>query len=535
MKRSGARFWPILVVLAGLGPGVLTLPAAAQEFELAVRGTDQGIYRNRFSGVFQGFQFLSGHTAATPALVVRNGGAFDVVVRGTDSGIYHGRFDGTSFSGFAAVGGFTPGAPTIVPGSYRAVATSGAILPGTTRIDGTGCDQCLVPIQLPFPVRFYGETHQALVVSSNGNVQFESALATASSTNGLLPTQTLGRAILAQWDNLTTTGAGQGIFTATFGVAPARLFVIEWRAQYTPGGGSTNFEIVFTENSPVITVVYGASSGSGVNGATATAGVHLRFVGPYFTQFSFNQPVLTSGLRIDYIPTELDLAVRGTDNAIYHNRFNGIAWTGYTRLGGASPSRPALAAGPNGRLELVVRGTDNGIYHNRFDGVSWSSFAAVGGRTVDAPALASRSTGVDLAVRGIDNGVYHNRFTAGPGTWSGFVAVGGATLSPPALVGSMQSIPPGRLDLVVRGTDSGIYHNHFDATSWTGYVAIPGATIARPALAANPGTGSLTPGRLDLVVRGSDDGIYHSQFNGAWSPFVALPGRMLSEPALASP
>jgi hypothetical protein len=502
------------------------------ELDLVLRGTDQGIYRNHFSnGAFEGFQFLGGSTAATPALVARDGGAFDLVVRGTDSGVYHSRFDGTAFSGFASVGGLTPDVPVIVQGNYRAVASTGAaIVPGVFRIDGAGCDQCFFQLALPFPVRFYGRLHHGLLVSSNGNVQFQGSAGPATFGNSALPSFLVEKAIFAWWDDLDTTGPGQGIFTRTLGSPPNRQFVIEWRTGFF-GSGSTNFEIIFTENSPVITVIYGSSSGPRAAGISATAGVQLRGTGPHFTQFSFNQDVLTPGLRIDYVPAELELVVRGTDNGLYHNTFNGTGWTGYTFLGGSTASRPALAAGPNGTLELVVRGTDNRIYHNRFNGAGWTGFVNLGGATPDAPALASRSTGVDLVVRGTDNGVYHNRFTFSSATWSGFIAVGGTTLATPALVTSTRTASADRLDLVLRGTDSGIYYNHFNGLSWIGYVAIPGATAARPALAA-----STAPGNLDLVIRGTNNGIYYSHFNGAaWSPFVALPGSMLSEPVLVSP
>lgn len=519
--RPFANHDPIFFKVAATG---------TSELDLVVRGTDQGIYLNHFSGAFEGFQFLGGFTLDTPAVVAREGGAFDVVVRGTDSGIYHARFDGVTFSGFAPVGGFTPEAPVIVQGNYRAIpSTSAAIVPGVTRIDGTGCDDSVFQIALPFPVRFYGAVHRGLLVSCNGNVQFQGSDVATAFGNSALPTTSIEKAIFAYWDDLLTFGGGQGIFTATLGSAPNRQFVIEWRTGFFSGGGSANFEIVFFENSPVITVIYGSSTGQG-NGASATTGVQLRSTGPHFTQFTFNSPTLTPGLRIDYVPSDLELIVRGTDNGIYHNTFNGTNWTGYTSLGGLTPSRPALAAGPNGTLELVVRGTDNGIYHNRFNGAVWSGYTSRGGSTNDAPALAARSTGVDLVVRGTDNGVYHDRFTFASATWSGFIAVGGATLTTPALVASALA-PPGQLDLVVRGTDSGIYYNHFNGTIWTGYVAIPGATPARPALAASTG-----PGILDLVVRGTDNGIYYSHFNGAfWSPFVGLVGSMLSEPTLVSP
>jgi hypothetical protein len=85
------------------------------------------------------------------------------------------------------------------------------------------------------------------------------------------------------------------------------------------------------------------------------------------------------------------------------------------------------------------------------------------------------------------------------------------------------------LDLVVRGIDNGIYHNHHDGTAWSGWVQIPGATADIPALAASGG------GVLDLLVRGVDNGIYHNHYEGAaWTGWTPLPGSTSSRPALVA-
>jgi glucose/arabinose dehydrogenase len=85
------------------------------------------------------------------------------------------------------------------------------------------------------------------------------------------------------------------------------------------------------------------------------------------------------------------------------------------------------------------------------------------------------------------------------------------------------------LSVIVRGTDNGIYHSRNTGTAWTGWTALPGATADIPALAASGG------GVLDLVVRGIDDGVYHNHFNGtAWSGWIGLPGATASIPALAA-
>jgi hypothetical protein len=85
------------------------------------------------------------------------------------------------------------------------------------------------------------------------------------------------------------------------------------------------------------------------------------------------------------------------------------------------------------------------------------------------------------------------------------------------------------LSLVIRGTDNAIRHSRFDGATWGGFATLPGATADIPALASSGG------GILDLVVRGIDDSVYHNHFDGTtWSGWTALPGATADIPALAA-
>jgi photosystem II stability/assembly factor-like uncharacterized protein len=218
-------------------------------------------------------------------------------------------------------------------------------------------------------------------------------------------------------------------------------------------------------------------------------------------------------------PATMSLAVRGADNGIYHNRYDGATWLGWTQLPGATLDSPALAM-TGGMLDLVVRGTDNSIYHNRFDGASWLGWTQLPGAAADTPAVAPAGSLVHLVVRGIDSSIYHNRFD---GTnWLGWVQLPGAAADAPALASG-----GGTLELVVRGSDSSIYHNRFDGVSWLGWVQLPGAAADAPALAS-------TANVLHLLVRGSDSSIYHNRFDGvSWLGWVQLPGAAADAPAAA--
>lgn len=64
---------------------------------------------------------------------------------------------------------------------------------------------------------------------------------------------------------------------------------------------------------------------------------------------------------------KLRLFVRGTDNKIYINVFDGSSWTGWSEVpgGGATPDAPGVVKYKKKALRLFVRGTDNRIYVNR--------------------------------------------------------------------------------------------------------------------------------------------------------------------------
>ena len=93
-----------------------------------------------------------------------------------------------------------------------------------------------------------------------------------------------------------------GIFTQTLGTAPNRQFVIRWKANYfnsPPGPAQAEFEVLLTEGSDTLSVIYGVT---GDNGLTATlSGIQQDL--NVFTSFSCNEPTLIPGLRVDYIAT----------------------------------------------------------------------------------------------------------------------------------------------------------------------------------------------------------------------------------------
>jgi len=175
-------------------------------------------------------------------------------------------------------------------------STGNAIVPGDTDI-GNHCDDCATPITLPFPVTVYGATFTTANVSSNGSVDLVGN-ASPFGTSCPLPDGRIDESILPFQGDLFTTNAGFGIFTSISGVAPNRIFNIEWRAQYFPGTGNANFEVRLYETGACFDVIYGATDDSG---SAEESGVQKSATGPA-TQFSCLEGTLTSGLKVTYCP-----------------------------------------------------------------------------------------------------------------------------------------------------------------------------------------------------------------------------------------
>jgi hypothetical protein len=77
---------------------------------------------------------------------------------------------------------------------------------------------------------------------------------------------------------------------------------------------------------------------------------------------------------------------------------------------------------------------------------------------------------------------------------------------------------PGHVDVFVRGTDQGLYHQVLGSG---GYQAL-GGVLGPPGTAGKPGWDpaavSWAPGRIDVFVVGSDRALWHRwSVNGAWS------------------
>jgi len=147
------------------------------------------------------------------------------------------------------------------------------------------------------------------------------------------------------------------------------------------------------------------------------------------------------------------------------------------------------------------------------------------GASVSVPLVTSVPNMISV-VTGTNGDLYWNGFYTDH--WGGWQPLSGGSPSSPGLCPS----GPGRVELVVEGYDENIYHKSFINGSWSPtWDKVPtGATDLQPACGVLGTT-------MHLVVRGTDTNLWANSLDlntGIWSPWVGLSGSSPSAPALAA-
>ena len=141
--------------------------------------------------------------------------------------------------------------------NYAVITSTGVIDPGTTDT-GNHCDDCTTSIALPFTYRMYGQSFNSANVGSNGTLQFASNYPLGYGPCVPSTFFDFSYAIFPfMTDLLTDHSVGQGIFTSVSGLAPNRVFNIEWRASLYSTNESANFEVRLYEGQDRFDIVYG--------------------------------------------------------------------------------------------------------------------------------------------------------------------------------------------------------------------------------------------------------------------------------------
>jgi hypothetical protein len=175
-------------------------------------------------------------------------------------------------------------------------------------------------------------------------------------------------------------------------------------------------------------------------------------------------------------------------------------------------------------------GVDKGIYHKALVSGTWAAAwdrpaAPSIDATIATPAIASDGSNLQVVVRGTDSGLYYANLSF-TGTWSGFISLGGSSPVAPTLV--IDSA--GTLRLVVRGFDNIVYEKSKPAGgSWSAtWSSAGGGTLSQPAAVVIGST-------LTIVASGLNNQPYYNTFSGTtWSGWVGLGGATTLNPSLAA-
>lgn len=216
----------------------------------------------------------------------------------------------------------------------------------------------------------------------------------------------------------------------------------------------------------------------------------------------------------------LDVFIRSTDNRLFHRVYENEAWQGAWRdiLDGQriETSPAAVSWGPD-RIDLFVV-SDKRTYHRACQGGAWGPWENLGGTTNDAPAAASWKNGrVDVLVRGTNNLLYRRYWEAGVTSgWKEWEMVGGSArvmLSAPVAVATT----PYRIDCFARGSNEGhLIHTAYEKDRMENWEELDNLTFRdAPGIASGP---TAQRGRVDVVVRGTNDVLYHRVYYTALEP-----------------
>jgi len=167
---------------------------------------------------------------------------------------------------------------------------------------GTSCnvqgqdDVVRGPYNIGFPFSFYGQTYNQFWVDTNGYISLVDPNGSHWSNAGIPISASPNGIIAAFWDDLVVGG---NIYYQMLGTSPNRHLVVQWtsarRIGYT---GNINFEIVLWENGN-ISLRYGAKSGNGSDGQSATVGVE-NAGGTVGHQYSMNAGLLGDNTTLRY-------------------------------------------------------------------------------------------------------------------------------------------------------------------------------------------------------------------------------------------
>ena len=179
---------------------------------------------------------------------------------------------------------------------------------GATGTDLELFDDGSLGVNLGFPFTFYGETSDQIVVGNNGGILFGVPDGFISPRNLPLPESHLGAAILPYWTDIYESVGDGSVFVQSFGAAPNRSFVIEWKDLPVMIGGFTDgatWEAILYEGSNRIVFQYAdtiVDDPARDNGITTTIGIQ-KGDDDHFVQYSYLEASVHDGMALVFEPS----------------------------------------------------------------------------------------------------------------------------------------------------------------------------------------------------------------------------------------
>jgi hypothetical protein len=217
-----------------------------------------------------------------------------------------------------------------IASSYDFEESTGIITAGGSNIGNNGDSEVTKNEAIGFDFVFYGVTYNSVNLSSDGNLQFVTALPSfvnnptgrrrvrggntiESTTDSVtpLPINNFGPTLFPFFTNLNLQTAYRldaGIYTQTLGTAGDRIFCIEWKGVWSANTTKeVNFQIRLYETINVIEFVYGTIDNvtPRVRGLDYVIGLQRNYNDSvYFNQYTFDNAfnVPSSGLLLKYTP-----------------------------------------------------------------------------------------------------------------------------------------------------------------------------------------------------------------------------------------
>jgi hypothetical protein len=163
-----------------------------------------------------------------------------------------------------------------------------------------------IPINLPFPFQFYGQTYNTAFVSPHGLIQFIPPATTAYANSSIPSDSTPKGSIMPFWDHLYIASNG-AVKTATHDTEPYKKFVIEWNnALLLSNSTFVTIQAILYENGDIVFQYANIDALDPIEqGGSATIGI-IDHTGEAGIQYSYNSRVVTDALAIRFSPPQPD-------------------------------------------------------------------------------------------------------------------------------------------------------------------------------------------------------------------------------------